>query len=740
MANFPNQNIPEIQKDKDWCLKHFVYAEQLLKFANYRVEKYVRLYNVYNGKTTPASIAYLTSQYGKKNRTKYISYRVSRTKIDLLNNEFLRRPLEAQVYCTNESARTAALDNYEMMLGAYHAKDAIGKLNEVGVDPLEGMSIPNTMEDSEWAELSTKDKNVVLMQTILDEQIPALNLKYKLAKNFQDIEIASMCYGKVEVKYNGDENYRRLDPKFAIYEEIDDDYFLERSPLMGHAEEMPVHDILMSFSLTPADQQLLESIRQNGDAFINNGIYRNQYFYRNGHVCCNVIYLEWKSVEPEYYKISPKTKSQLDFDSSSDSYRIELNTEWYEKNKELIDKDVAAGKYQIETKFKEVIWEGVRIGHVIMPYCRKKHFTMRRTDNPAEVIGFSYTGCLFNTVQGERISLMEIMENFSNMFDIVMFQILKDLNKNKGKVLAFNRGALPKGKTIRDIMYNAFNDSFIDYDASGQSNMAGRDLQITDMLKEFDLGLSSSFPQLIALKREIMDSIDRLTGINENREGQIAATSTATNAQSSIQASRTITEGMFFLMALYTERVLLKVVETTKLTWGLYKTEKAKIILGDDKFKFMQITKDIAFQDYGIHLTDGGRQLDIRDKMDRYAEAALNAKDIRYKDLVAFELSPTLADANKVLNKAFAEMEKIRQQNQTSEQQAAAAQQQAALQMQRQIAAEDRAANEENVKQNIILEADEKIRVEKEVHSSKSMDKLILDQNKHDNEFYNGQA
>ncbi len=660
-SSYPRQDIPLSQKNEAWKLQHFDYGDYLLRNGNGRIEKFTRLYNEYNGRVTPGSIQYLTRNYGKQNKTKYISYRVGRPKIDLINNEFLMRPLQATVYTVNAESKSEKLEQYQTVLGAVGAKKEITKLREVGVDVLEGMPIPDEADDSIWKKMSVKDKNEVLMQTILNQQIPALGMKEKLAKNFQDIEIVAMCYGKVVTDYNGDEDYMRIDPRMAIYEEIENDTFMEKSPVMGHLEMMPVHDVLMSFKLTKEQRDEIDLIRQSPDDYI--GRYGTNYKYVNGQFCVAVMFLEWKSVEEDFTKLSPKTASQMEFDPSSDHYRMDLSAKEYYDNEAKYKKEVEKGKLKIETKWKEILMSGVRIGHNILVECGEKPFTMRREDSPGNVFGFSYCGALFNTVNGERVSLQEIIENFSNAFDVTMYQILKELNKAKGKVLGYNRGVLPKGKTVKEIMYNALNDGFIDYDSTAQGNMSGRDLDITGMFKDIDLGVSSSFSALIALKGEIQQTIDRLTGINENREGQIAASSTATNAQSSIRASRTITEGMFYLMSLYTERVLVKVCETTKITWGLYKINKGRIILGDDMFRFMQLTKDIAYQDYGISLLDGGRELDLRQRFERYAESALNAKDIKLKDIVNFDMQQTLIEARDVLVKAADVQEKVRQQD-----------------------------------------------------------------------------
>lgn len=722
-ASFPRQDIPELKKDLKWCGQHLDYAEYVYKNSNNRRERFTRLYNSYNGKESPASVRYMTHAYGKKNKTRYISYRVGRPKIDLINNEFLLRPLKATVSTINQAATTAKLEHYELMVGAVNAKQDINKLKEFGVDPLEGMDVPDEVSPEAFSSLNFKDKNESLMQTIINHQIPKLKMKEKLTKNFQDMEIVSMCYGKVDVDFNGNEYYKKIDPRRAIFEEIEGDTFLEKSPIMGEREEMSIHQVLMTYELTETQRDKLEQMRTNGGELDN---YSDYYKERNSQFLVGVITIEWLSVEPIYYKISPKTKTQLEFDSSTKTITKEISPKEYEKNKKKYDKDVAAGKYEIITKYKQQMWEATRIGHDIDINCRKKENVTRSVDNPGDVTSGSYMGALLNTVNGERISLQEIIDNFSNIFDITMFQILRDLNKAKGKVLGYNRAALPKGKTVKGIMYDALNDSFVDYDTSAAGNRSGRDLDLKSMFQEFDLGLSDSFPSLIALKQEILVTLDRLTGINENREGQIAASSTATNAQSAIRASRTITEGMFYIMSLYVEKVLIKLCETTKITWGINKPEKARIVLGDEKFSFMKVTQNIAYADYGIVLTDGGKELELRQKLETYAEASINSKDIRFVDKVAFDMTETLAEGREVLKKAWEEMDKIRQRDAQVQNQAAAENQEKAMQTQIQIAKENREDNQAHDERMSSIDADNEIRVDQ----SKARNDMFKDSNK----------
>jgi hypothetical protein len=726
MAFFPRQDIPQVEKTEKWALLHRDYAKELLELKKNSIDKKTRLYQAYNGETVSSSVRYLTQTYGKKNRTKYVDYRLGKPKIDMLNNEFLQRPLYSTISTINIDAKTAKLDNYEMMLGAAHAKKEIEKLKtEAGVDPLNGAPIPDLEDESTWNIMNFKEKNERLMQTLTDTAIKEDKLKLKLAKNFQDIKIVSECFGKIDVDENGDETYIRIDPRYAIYEEIDEDYFLEKTPVIGAEQIVPVHNILMRYRLKKEQRDELDGIRKN-----NNQDNRPGFLNHNGNVCASVIHIEWKTNTPMYFKISPKTKKQLEFDDSDDSYRIELNTDEYEKNRTRYDKDVESGKYKIEVKWRADIYEATFIGNDIVVNFGPKKFLTRSVDKPGDVLGYSYCGALFNTVNGLRISLQEVIENFNSAFNVVMFQTLKEVNKAKGKVLGYNRAAMPKNKTIQQVMYDALNDSFVDYDTSSSGNWSGKDLDITNMFKEIDLGMSASFPQLVMLKRELMATVDRLTGINENREGQIKASSTASNAQSSIEASRTITEGMFYFMNLYVEKVLLKYVETMKVTWGLYKTEKAKIILGDDMFNFMEVTRLIYNADYAVNLVDGGKEIQIRNYMQGLAESSLNSKELRYKDVLAYQLTDTLTDGKKVLEKAWAEMEAIRQKDSQAQMQANAEQTDKTLNAQIEMAREDREDRQEADVNKIIVKGDTDIRV----NAAKGKGQMILDQNKIDNE------
>lgn len=680
---FPRQDCSEKEKKApDWGKAHLDYAEYLLVYRNSLFATINRLYESYNGTKMGAAFQNFSKTLGKENKAKLVAYRLGRTKLDLLKGEWLKRPLKATVVTENREAKLQKLDHEDFMRGIMAAKEPIEKLRSVGVDPIEGMDIPADENDPIFEKMSFKDKNEDIMQIILDNAVRELDMQSKTTDNFLDLLITAMCYGKVDISETGEVTYWKIDPRDAIFSEVENDPYLERCPLKGGKFRMTLGEVLRKYNLT--DVQRAEVYRMQGEpSRYQNGKNRAIY-YINGDLCVDVIHIEWKSLKPEYYKLSPKNKRQLEIDPSTPYYVIEMKTEEYESNPDrymLLEQkantdmnqvfaQVPPGKMAVICKWKEDIWEATRIAGIIDTDVRRKYFQLRKHDNPAYVIDLSYCGCLWGTVDGIRISLQQVLENFDNMFDITMYQILKELNRAKGKVIVLNRGAIPKKKKASDIIYQAVNDGFIDVDWTADGYNGKEPVDIRHLVTDFDLGFSSSFQQLLLLKDNIKQTIDYLTGINENREGYSKASDTVTNVQSSAAASRTITEHLFFCMSKYTEKTLMKICEGFKVSYAFYKVEEGRQILGDEKQKFLEVTSEIGHQDYGVYLQDGSKYAEIRQRMMGLVEASLQAKEIRFMDILKFETAETFVEAHKVLEESWTAIQKVQKDTAQREQEA----------------------------------------------------------------------
>lgn len=698
LSFFPRQDCPLKDKTQAWMAQHLDYAEAILRRYNDTRLRMTRLYESYNGVKNPSSTAWLEKTYGKQNKSKFISYRLGRSKVNLLVGEWLKRPLTATVETINSDAMSEKMEQFDVMKGAMIAKTELSDLKDkVGVDVMEGAPIPQDESDPIWQKMSFKDKQEDIMQIILDNQVQELDLKKKLSDCFLDLLITSMCFCKVEIDENGETVFHRIDPRDAIFEEVQGDTYLENSPIKGCRQVLSVHEILMRYDLDVAQRDKLNAARANPDQYIGTGGTSRGYMrMMNGQLVCDVVHIEWLSVEPEYYKISPKTKNQMSVDPTTQNYKVSLDVISYEQNKAIHDKNVLDGKYTIETKFKQVVYEATRIGGCIDVNMRLKPFQKRSVDDPAYILDTSYHGFICGTTDGVRISIQQMIENFDNLYDIVMYQINKDLARAKGKVMTIDRAGLPMGRKMKDILYQITNDALFDYDSSASGNMSERNLDAANMIKEFDFGLSASFMYLVDMKNNIVNDLNQITGINENREGQVQASATVTNTNSAIQASRTITEPLFFGMNGFVKIVMQSIVDSSAISWAFYKTEKGEQILGSGKFKFLQVTKELGYRTYGVRIEDGSRYAEIRQRMNGLLEFSLNAKEIRPMDALKFQLAETTAQMKTTLENSWIEMQKVIQESNEVNNQSQQQMQAAKLQQDLQIHNEER----EDIQQN----------------------------------------
>lgn len=735
MANalFPRVDIPESEKTPDWCGKVLKYAEYLLMAYNFRRAEMTSLYRTYNGVKSQEHNNLWQRTYGRQNKAKYIPYRAGRTKMNLLQGEWIKRPLAATVETINREAMSEKMRQQNFMLGAMHAKDAIRDLQEkAGVDVMEGAPVPQSEDDPVWQKMSFKDKCEDIMQIVLNEKVAKLNMIHKFGEQFTDLLVTNLPYAQISLNEKGKTEFTRIDPRDAIFEEVDGDYFIERSPIKGARRRMPVHEVLERYDFTDKERDTLNDIRSNYSAKYSSSKYIRS---NNGEVLVDVIHVEWKALKPRYYKIVKKTKNQLEWDSTTDTVTIEIDPLKYERNKALYDKEVASGKYVIETRWEEDLWEATRIGGVIDKNMRRKPNQMRRHDSPAYVMDSSYIGLNFGKIDGISISIQKTLENFDNIFDIIMYQILKELNKMKGKVMIYDRAALPKNRTMKEIAYDMANDSFIDVDSSANGNFGGRNLDNFQLFKDLDLGLSQSVQQLMLLKDQVLATMDRITGINEVREGAIQASATVTNSQQSIENSRTQTAPMYYAFEQYVEKVLMRICECSKIEYAFYNKEEGEQILGTDKFKFLQVTEEILYRDYGVRVQSGGKYNEIKEKMRGLMQFSLQAGQVEPMDILKFELSETFVEAQRIFEDAYTRIQENAAKQRAEEQQAQAQMQQQQLQTQVQIAQENREDNQQAAIDQIGAKTQGQIAID----DNKAKNKLVNDQHNAENKFLQGQ-
>ncbi len=727
MANeFPRPDLPLEEKFKKDEKGIYIYAKNALDFAinNHQhtrkgnIKKMNDLYKKFNGTHIGFAVQYLNKTYGKKNAMKYIDYRLGRPKIEKLIGEFTERPINTTVFSINKEAQIKKLDSFYLAKGLYDNKEEVQELRgKYGQEAVaNGMPIPTEdPQQTYWSTASSKTKNEITMQLFINHFIKTRKtFSYSLTSCYRDVIIAGEAHGKVGLDKSKKPFYREIDPRDRIFLENDRDHFCHESPFHGDKQRMFLSQIISTYNLNAKEIEALMQEGQNSDFEYEDSYERTN---ANGAEQSFWVYtLQWKSYDPIITKNSPAKNKTL----PTDDYKVDIPVEKYIEDHKEIKKDIAKNNYTVDIQYKETLWEGTRIGRSLYKKCGPKKNIMGSYDEPFGT-KYEYVSYLSNTVNGMRISIKELLDAIEEQYNIVRFQINRELAKMKGMTLAYNRAFMPKGKTMKDVLYRLVNDGLLDYDSSEDGNISGETIDPKDAIKAIDLGASASLQMLIMLAQNLEATAETISGISNQRIGDIKASETATNAQSAIASSKTITEPINTGFDIFITEIVTLIMEQSKIA-ALLDPEWGETIVGPNGMEFLKISKSIALDDFANYLNDYRKEKEVRQNSMHYAEMAINSGELKVEDLMDAGMEETISGAIAVLRTGTKRIRdaanaQVEEQNKIKREQIESAER---------IAKENREDLQQHEKDKIILQG--QVDMGKETQSSAN--KNIIEQKK----------
>jgi hypothetical protein len=629
-------------------------ARQIVEFAiseylarNFLRERMTRLYNAHNGIITDeAETESIVKTTGLRSKTKYVKYRLGRSKLKLVQGEFLQINLGASVFTINRDAQNKKANRYKEQLGMALVKPQLEKARGMGYNVFPGMKLPDMENRKIWTADNFKTRNEMIMQGIIDDKLETESLKRTLHQNFIDLTIVSEVHGKIERSPQGIDTFRYINPKNAIYLESLYDPLLERTPFYGEVRRMYYHEILTNpeIILTTKQRNKLKQIKDHPTEFTGNPYMS----YENGKLAFNIYTIQFVAVYSSHLKTIPAKDSEV-------PYKRHLSSEDYNKNFNQIQKDIENKKYSLDTKYYGKIWEIHRIGEdIYTPATLVKNIIQLKDGNDKYKPSFDYCGMLFCTIDGSRISLQEVITELERIYDDIRFQINRELRRIKGSVLIYDEAFLPKKKRFIDVFHDISEDGIVRINTSAEGNEGNVDGMGQTGIKAFDLGGSKGLVVLLQQAMDIERTIDRITGINDPRQGLSRATSTATANTNDLEASRSMTYDLFFYMSDYVKRVLLKLAAKTKLNYATLKQDNRSFIISDEDIRFLEITKELSLDDFGIAITDGKKEREVLAKIEQWFPQEINSGMLSSKDAAKFYMQSSFAKAIQVLEEAQA--------------------------------------------------------------------------------------
>ncbi len=689
--NFPRQLLSDKEKTKEWCEQNLdAMAPYIAQYNNnlYINDRYkdIRNYQAYHGHFDPKDYEHVTDQYGTPFPARMTNFNIIAPKIDLLTSEELRRPMETKISSINRDAVNRKQDFKVGLIMDSLLGDIKKEINDVmGMEINQDNSdfeIPDDIEEF----MRYKYKEAV--EEVAEDGVEYLKQKYRwkeIFKNgFRDLLVLGKVFYRVEVK-NGDPHVRRVDPRNIAFDSAIDTDYIDESQWVIEQRWLSVNEILDEFGddLTKEDVVELEKMRHISSgtelAHYNTSMEWLNYDSSTG-VRIRLIQGEWKSIRALKFKVSP---NKYDPDNP---FRKAVSDTYKPRKGE-----------QIDTKYVDDIWEGTKIGGRIVVRCRRRPNQVRSVDDAGST-PLSYVGCTHNMSAGRVTSLVDVLKHIQVLYNVVMYHIELTLSRAGGKAVVYDVSQMPSniGMDMQTVLYHIKNDGIIPINSRDE----GADTARFNQFQQVDFTLSNSVQQLINLKLMLEQTAGQVCGISPQREGAVSQYEAVGNVQRTVIQSNLVTENWFFQHSQVKKRVVERVCNLMKVCWA--EGKRAGFILGDGAFKLLNIFPDIALNDYGIFINEGGKDDAIKQSITQLSQAALQSGNLKLLDVIKVLKADTLVEAEHVLENGLKEMQ---QQAEMAQQQ-----QQAVLQAQAEQA-ESQRQHEINLRS---IDAEAKINVARE--------------------------
>lgn len=665
MLNFPLQLIPEKDKNEAWHKLHVDVFVNALGTSNSRYsvnkEDEFKNFRTYNGIYEPHLKQYITAPHGKVVNMKYEVWPLARQKVRQLVSDFMSRPIKKKVSAVNKEAENRK-EKHQLDLALAKTLEKIdAELSEaLGFDINEGnnpeqkaqMEIPEDIE--KYMAMTYRESSEDALQVGVDYLLYAKKLIESFKYGFIDCMITFKSFYKVSV-IDDDPHWRRIDPRNCYYDLPYESEYLDDCQWFVEERWLTINQIIAEFELNQKEVIKLESIARDGQSSIDSWV---DWKVGEG-LKIKVISIEWKSLMMKKVKVSPNKHNPKKpfYKSVSDTYEPRKNE-------------------TLETRVIDDIRECTIIGDIITKNWGRVANQVRSVDKP-EKASLSYVGIVGDATTDMQHSLVKELEYLQDFASDVLFTIRKVSKKLGKRALVYDTAQIPKqfinqakadkkGGALQLVMHHLSEDSMIAINSKDESNRGKA--HSFNQFKEVNLSPSGDITELVNLLALIEDLASKVSGVSPQREGQTDQYQTASGNRSSIISSTRRTEIYMKPYDGLIQRVLEKAVNMTKIAWKDGK--KARFFMGDGGMAVLNALPDIALNDYGFYMSDGGKDMEMKDKIDNAAMQYLSGTQDpeMIRQMIKVLKQDTADEAEQLLDAGLDKMAQMQAEQQAQQQ------------------------------------------------------------------------
>lgn len=633
----PKQRLPFKKKTKAWRKDNVDHGDKASLYHNEGVRQSLRNkvinLNLYNGIVNVDDMRAIVNP--SKTKADYIPDNIPHhpilvPKVDLLAGEEIKRRFDYKVVVTNPDAITAKESQRKDFLFKKIAEFLQQNYSE---EELEGkMAELERYMKYEWQDLHEKMANQIIKHYWEEQRFGLIfNEGFKdvmtMAEEIYQVSIISNeptlhKLNPLKVRTVGSGKSNRIEDADVIiiedhwnpsriidtfYEDLkpkDIDYITNYTSRSGEDANYTDDD---NNHLLLRDQVAHQSVEEFMTlAEINGHEFGSDYTDADGNV--RVLRVYWKSLKKiqkvKYYD----EYGDVDYKIRSEEYIV--NTD--------------AGE-EAKTLWVNEIWEGTKIGRDVYIQMKPCDVQYTRMNNPSRCHA-GIIGQIYNTNQGRGVSIMDRGKNHQYMYDAIKDRLNKAIAANYGKIMPLDIARIPNNWEVDKWMHFATVNKIAVYDSFKEGNRGAATGKLAGSMQQssgvLDMETGNYIQQHIQLLEYIRAEIGEITGVSEQRQGQISNRETVGGIERAVNQSSHITEYWFTIHDEVKIRVLTAFLEAAKIALKGVGNKKAQYILDDMTIQVLNIDTDsFCDADYGVVSTNSSKSIELESMMKQSAQA-----------------------------------------------------------------------------------------------------------------------
>lgn len=590
----PEQNISEGQKNEKYhldMLNGFVRQAYNNPLMQQERLKDHNNYLLANGHFDPKQYRYMTDIGTKTNPARFVNHPLVMRNLDLLGGEISAQELQFYVNVVNKNGITRKMDQRMLVAGEFVMRPLRREMEkELGVsfdDPEVNQEMPEDIEAFMKTPFRTGTEEMVRIG--LNYLIPKYSWKETFRRGFNDLGVCCKEFYRVFIR-NGDPYVKRKDPRSMLYDPHSDVENIADARFCGDENFLTIPEIVEEYNPDDAFMSYLWELEKQTDSK-----YFDDYNREIGYQCfmyepnkalkiC-VTRMEWRDIKKLKYKTTPNPYD----DSTPYIKKVKKDEKVTRKGEKLIQKRVVQIRYAVKIGEKLLDW-GVLDEDII------------RSEQNYSNARMTYHGAIKNNFNGSTLSVVDVLSNIQEEYNIVKYNIRLTMARAGGKSVVYDTSQIPKGWSFDDVSYHLKNSGLAGMNMKAEGNQ----LHNFNQFQQIDLTLSNSLTQLMNYALMLEESASKLTGLSDARAGITKPGDAVGVNNNNIMQSSLITAPLFDLHY----RLIGDVMHAAgnlipKCGWA--ESEKMLPVYGDTMFQMLKITKDICLDEYGIFVQNNSK-------------------------------------------------------------------------------------------------------------------------------------